>query len=634
MGRTAHSSVWLLTLSAACGPATRLPASPVMQVNLLGANKVDPDEITEGLANHPPDGWPIRTYAGFDPLQLTIDRQRILGFYHARGFYAARLEDVEVLPSADGVDINYSIFEGPAFTIRSIRITGAPTDPPFDPSLPLARGDIFQYDAYEDAKTALTRRLVQAGYAHAQVDGRVEVYRHDAEVAVNLDLAPGPVVRFGEVRIDPGPLPESAVRARLAFEPGDVYDPDLLALTEARIYELGLVGVVTFYLPTDRNRAVMDVGIRIRPGPKNELRLGAGIGRQTPNYQTRFRIGYERRDFFNPQIRVATEVRPAVVYRPSQRRFAYGVEWSASITREDLFAARLLGQAQVQYNLLQYEAYATLGPAVRLVADRPWLDDRIHLSLGAHLKVLGFPRIAKAIPQTAFPQIGLPQCRSACQQSGTPGGLTLVYLEPSVTFDGRDDPVDPKYGVYARVHLELGHTLNGPGVAWIRLTPELRTYVSLGTPRVVLATRARLGAKLLPGAPIPATQRYFGGGSESQRGFTIRQLSPAFGRGDEAVPVGGEALFELSSEVRFHVARIFGMWFGLVGFIDAADVQDSFGQIEWLRPHAATGGGLRLFTPIGPVRFDVGYRLNRVAPDIEPGGHHRLAFHLSLGEAF
>ena len=633
--RSPRTALCLAYLSAACA-AGRVPKAAVLQINLHGVQQVDQRELVDGLAHHPPAGWPERTYASFDPLQLTIDRQRIIAFYQARGFYDARLEDVEVTARPDGYEVAFSVHEGRPFTIRSIEVDGLPEGAHRKAAalVPFAEGDVFQYPRYETAKQDIVRVLTQAGYAHAQVDGQVEVFRQDGEVAVHLTVDPGPLVRFGAVRIDAGPLPASAIRARLAFRPGDVYHPSLLSLTEARIYELGLAGVVMFYLPTDRDAPVMDVGIRVKAGPNNELRLGAGIARQSPNYQIRFRAGYVRRDFFHPLVRVSSEVRPALLYRRSAGRFAFGIEWALDVTREDLFVSRLIGQAQVQYNLLQYEAYATLGPAVRLVARRPWLDDRLQFSVGVAVKFNGFPRVDSAIPRSLFEQVGLPPCDERCQRSGTPAGQTLAYVEPAITYDGRDDPVDPRRGLYARAHLEVGNALNDANGAWMRFTPELRGYLCLGSPRVVVAGRARTGVKLLGNAPLPSTQRYFGGGSESQRGFTIRQLSPFFGDGDDSVPVGGEALFELSTEIRLHIARVFGMWLGVVGFVDAADVGRKVSDIDWLAPHVAAGGGLRLFTPIGPLRADIGYRLNRVQPGVEPGGADRLAFHLSLGEAF
>lgn len=615
-----------------------------MKVDLIGANQVDADEITAGLAHHPPAGWIVEEYASYDPLQLTIDRQRILSYYRARGFYDARLKDVivelngEHFGDENGVAISFLVHEGQPFAVSRIHIAGAPEGELNEDTLldeiAFKPGDIFVYSAYEAAKEQLTSRLVNAGYAHAEVHGQVEVYAREATVAVTLEVDAGPIVRFGTVQIDGGPVPEDAIRNRLAFVPGQVFDPALLSLTESRIHELAMVNAVTFYLPQEERTAVMDVGITVRSGPKNELQVGAGFARQTPNYQLRFRAGYVRRNLFDPRVRLATEIRPAVIYRPHRDRFAFGIDGALTVTREDLFAARLTGQAQVQYGLLQYEAYATLGPAIKLAVDRPWLDDRLQLSVAANLKALGFPRVDPVIPRQRYSFFGLPPCNKDCIDSGRPGGLTLLYLEPAIVFDGRDDPSDPKEGIFARLRLELGAAVSAPSTFWIRMTPEARGYATLGTDRLVLAGRARIGAKLLPGAPLPATQRYFGGGAESQRGFAIRQLSPFYGAGDEAVPIGGEALFELSAELRIRMIQLFGMWVGAVGFVDAADVGRNFSELAWLRPHVAAGGGLRVFTPIGPIRFDVGYRLNRVAPGIEPGGGDRIAYHLSLGEAF
>ena len=615
---------------------------PVIRAGTIdGVKGVDLDDLTSGLAHHPPEGWLFRSYARYDPLQLSLDVQRIRSFYRDRGYYAVRVLDTRVTPSEDGVRVDFVVDEGPVFRLRKTTFSESSTASADVAQTvrviaeeKLQTGEPFLYGDFIAAKQSIVAGLVRNGYAHATVDGKVVVFSEDEAVEVLLNVDAGPVVHFGEIEIDPGPLPMEAIRARVAFRTGDRYDPAALSVTEGRIYELGMVGVVSLYLPTDGPADVQNVRIEIRPAKRNELRVGFGFARQNPNYQMRFRTGYVRRDFFDPRLSVATEARPALLYQPSDERFAFGIEWSASLTREDFLLPRLTGTAEVQYNLLQYEAYSTLGPAFRLSAGRPLFGDRMRVSLAASMKVLGFPRVEGVVPRDQFTVIGLPPCNSDCQPDGTPGGLTLMFFEPALTYDGRDDPVDPGRGAYARLQLEIGRTLSAPGVTWLKLMPELRGYQSLGTRRIVLAGRARIGAKLLPGAPLPAPQRYFGGGSESQRGFTIRQLSPFFGEGDDAVPVGGESLLELSAELRFRLVRVFGMWLGLVAFVDAADVGVDFADLDFVTPHVATGGGLRLYTPIGPIRFDLGYRLNRVRPGVEPGGSDRIAIHLSLGEAF
>ncbi|MGE3458286.1 MAG: BamA/TamA family outer membrane protein, partial [Kofleriaceae bacterium] len=66
---------------------------------------------------------------------------------------------------------------------------------------------------------------------------------------------------------------------------------------------------------------------------------------------------------------------------------------------------------------------------------------------------------------------------------------------------------------------------------------------------------------------------------------------------------------------------------------DGADVRERTAELDPGELHWAAGGGLRVATPVGPFRFDLGYRLNRTGAS-EPRPGERVAFHLSIGEAF
>jgi outer membrane translocation and assembly module TamA len=106
------------------------------------------------------------------------------------------------------------------------------------------------------------------------------------------------------------------------------------------------------------------------------------------------------------------------------------------------------------------------------------------------------------------------------------------------------------------------------------------------------------------------------GGSESMRGFSINQAGPR--DPDTGYPIGGNALFLNSVELRSSFAQ---RRLGLVVFEDMGNVYDSIRRMRLFKftqsspsdfdyTCQAVGMGFRYKTPVGPIRFDVGYNLN------------------------
>ena len=74
--------------------------------------------------------------------------------------------------------------------------------------------------------------------------------------------------------------------------------------------------------------------------------------------------------------------------------------------------------------------------------------------------------------------------------------------------------------------------------------------------------------------------------------------------------------------------------FGAVAFIDAGNVSLYVKEINLAETRGAVGFGLRYRSPLGPIRVDLGVKLDRrqVPPDDTLEG--RTALHISLGQAF
>ena len=186
--------------------------------------------------------------------------------------------------------------------------------------------------------------------------------------------------------------------------------------------------------------------------------------------------------------------------------------------------------------------------------------------------------------------------------------------------DRRDDPTDPRSGVYNTLDIGLASGLLGSETGFWRVLLKNATYHRLGKD-FVLARYTTLGdvhqysgacdaARDLSSCDIPLAERFFGGGSSTHRGFPDNQA----GQRDPVTgfPLGGRALLFNTVELRF---PLFGDNFGGVLFHDIGNVYTKFSAIslrfrqrdlqDFDYAVQSAGIGLRYRTPVGPIRVDL-----------------------------
>lgn len=601
----------------------------IREVQVAGSRKVKGEDITAGLETHPPEGLVRIKYNLYDQDSISADRLRIESFLQKEGFFAARVTAVEAHPVRDRyIDVLFRVEQGEPTHLASVGIAGIPAAPAglreraFE-AMQWGTGDRYTEAKYLAAKQALVHLMAEEGYPFAEVSGEVLVDKRRFRAAARFVVDTGLRVTLEEGTITGLKyFPSETIAKRIAWKPGDQYSPELIKQTRSNILALQHFSTVGIGLDEELGTRIPPV-LTIRESERNELRAGGGVAMDPLQWRVRLRGGYTRRGFLSPLNTLQVDLRPAYAFARQQEGSVQGFvgELLVAIDRIDFPADFFSSRIQAGYQVDEVEAFSTRGPQLSLGTNRRFYHQRIRVSGGWGMRLDDFFQIRVLSKEDA----GIPE--SASQRVG--------YFEQTIAADFRDQVLQPTTGFFARFDIEEGSRWAGGDNAYVRIEPEARGYYS-PFERLVLALRVSGGTDLL-GEDLPVNRRFFSGGATRHRGFAQRTLSPtALAAAPDPITgnpvylaIGGSSMFETNIEARIGVYDRYGM----VVFADGGDVTNDVSSIDLANLHWALGTGLRVATPIGPFRMDLGIRINRLgAGNPRPG--ERLAFHLSLGEAF
>ena len=235
--------------------------------------------------------------------------------------------------------------------------------------------------------------------------------------------------------------------------------------------------------------------------------------------------------------------------------------------------------------------------------------------------------------------------------------VRLSAFSGSLVFDRRDDPADPRAGELYTIDTKFAARAIGSEVGFVKTYVGAFMYREIpGAPSLVFAAGARMGlagafirsVTLGPEAPpdedfggvsgspvkfdvgeLPLSERFFAGGDTSVRGFALDRLGDEATIDPDGFPQGGNATLIFNAEVRAPVTRAIG----IVLFLDAGNVYNRVGDISLARIRGGAGFGVRYRSPVGPIRVDLGFKLDR--QEFDNGKLERpTALHISIGQAF
>lgn len=194
-------------------------------------------------------------------------------------------------------------------------------------------------------------------------------------------------------------------------------------------------------------------------------------------------------------------------------------------------------------------------------------------------------------------------------------------ISGSFIWDRRDDPFNPEKGHFFSFVIEWAYPLFRAESDFLKNFVKYQCYLPV-IPRVTFSSTFRFG---LGKGRMPIHERFFAGGSNSFRGADFDELGPKDPH--SLRPVGGKALFLLNLELSFPLLSSFRDLFATC-FYDTGNVFAKRRQMSLATFQDAIGMGLRYRTPLGPIRFELGWNLD--APEAEK---KVLAF-ITIGNVF
>jgi translocation and assembly module TamA len=510
------------------------------------------------------------------------------------------LEPDAALP--DPVPVTVRIEPGPLYHFGRIAIDNPP---PFTTAetrrlespgeLGLVAGLPARSTAITAAEVSLIAAWRQLGHPMAEIASRDIVADHRTRlVDVRLVVAPGPPAFFngvmvtGTERMDP-----AFVAYMTGIAAGEEYDPDAVEEAVERLRRLQVFRSVRI----EEAEALLPGGflpLTVRVAERPPRVFGVGVSYSSIDGGTL--EGYwTHRNLFGraERLRIEGHVRRIAGTDPDDFDYLAAAQFTRPgvLTPDTDFVTR-----------------------IEALRENPDAFDRRSVSARAGLTHRFSPQLAGE----ASVQVE----RSRIDDAFGERDFLLASLPGELTYDSRDEQLDPKEGLRATLFAEPFHDFEG-GTSALRTRGQISSYWALDSAgRFVLAGRLAAGA--VAGAAlrdIPSDRLFLAGGGGSVRGYEFQGIGVRLPTGEL---VGGRSLIEASAELRARVTD----QIGIVPFVDVGAVNDDIVPDFSEDLRVGVGVGLRYHTVLGPIRLDVAVPL-----DPQPGDPD-FALYVGIGQAF
>ncbi|AKV02112.1 Outer membrane protein assembly factor YaeT precursor [Labilithrix luteola] len=618
----------------------------VRRITFVGNYNVPDDELRSIMQTGQSS---IFSFGSGGPYRQDIFERDVLmlnALYYDKGYMNVQVGTPRVMltPDREGIEITLLIHEGPRFKIRQLKIYERDADgkeiEPLGGRRALRQlvraksGDYFNRAELVKDLQAVRTVYRDAGYANMEADPETELDPVKREVDIIVPIRRGPLVHVERIEIKGNTKTRDKVlRREMEIEEGQLFSETKLEDSKKRITALGYFERVDVSTEQGSTPETININFEVTERPTGTFQVGAGFS-SIENFIATAQI--QQANLFGNGQSLALQAQISGLRQLISIRFFepyfLDSDWSTSIELYDNllvfpdFSRRSIGGAATF-------GYALVQPWLRIGVTATVQHDAVDT---ANVNTFfgsssGFVSVFQRLPLANLFNSG-----------------RTISLRPQITYDTRNNRLFPSSGVYLQASTEFASSALGSEIEFLRHEFTGRFYYPLFGQTdqpgsgFVLKMNNKVGLITSPlsnGVPIFA--RYFLGGILDVRGYRLRTLGPRLPLNSaldvnsapiaNGANIGGNLQYYSNLEFEFPIIDKVGI--RGVAFVDTGNtwnLEDQFCKttpapqfsnlvspcfsaksLTYLR--WSSGFGIRWFSPLGPLRFEWGFPLNKLS---------------------
>jgi outer membrane protein insertion porin family len=576
------------------------PQSVADSVEISGNQVFDDEKIKKQMLTHTPG---IFSEGAFVPEILEDDMAAIQTLYLQEGYMNTEVrKELRWSEDKQNVSVFLEIGEGVQTCVSSVEISESTVishEEAYKAVL-VKQGEPFRQDMIQNDENALASLISEKGHPHVAVKGTVSMSADQSEASVVYTIDEGPYVEMGDV-----------------YFSGNFRTKQKILLNELEIKPEAPFSLVKL-LESQRNVRNMDIFDSVQ---------FKAIGLKEKSDRVNLFVETEEKKPYFVQVGVGYDTqRSFFAHAKSGDRNLFGTNKSAwmegevseilsrgeiGLAEPRLFGTRIaatfgvFAEEKEEFN----QAFGIRSFGSSLGFNRKWFE---HINTSLNLR---FEQREQFRRDSADAE------DLASYSSDELETRRMFVTTPSISYDTRDSFIRPKKGMFSSISVDISQGLENSVDNFLKYRLDTRFYWSPAE-RLTFACYGRAGYIDPFGSQekVPDDQLFFLGGTSDVRGFKENMLCFDSDRD----PLGGQSAISGSLEARIDV----GMNLELTTFYDIGQLSDTFDESDSGSLRSTAGLGLRYITPIGPIGFLYGFKLDKEE------GESSGRLHFSMGYTF